>query len=171
MAFQRNKFYPRVLKDLVNRSTVGMYFYLVITLIVLSVNGFYKRHPGFSALFFVAMLIIAGFRIFQFYHFRRLNEFNEEFVILLLNLDTEETLNLAEQIRSEMENLRFPFEGQHISATVSLGAASCIPGKQSQKEDFLKTADEALYRAKSLGRNHVIFSDKTVNPPDPETHN
>jgi len=74
--FKRNRINRRVINDLKNRSTVGMYFYLAVTLGVLSVDGFYQRHPGFSAVFLAAMVFIAVFRISHFYLYDRFERIN-----------------------------------------------------------------------------------------------
>jgi len=76
MTFKRHRINRRVIEDLKNRSTIGMYFYLAVTVAVLSVDGFYKRHIGFSILFLMAMLFIAVFRISHFYFYSRINKIN-----------------------------------------------------------------------------------------------
>ncbi|MDY6904247.1 MAG: GGDEF domain-containing protein [Thermodesulfobacteriota bacterium] len=76
--FQRYKINRRVLEDLAYRSMPGMYFYIVGTVVVLTVDGFYKRHVKFSIIFLVAMLLISVFRLGQFYFFNRLNRLNRK---------------------------------------------------------------------------------------------
>ncbi|MEZ4549609.1 MAG: hypothetical protein R2874_03775 [Desulfobacterales bacterium] len=49
MAFKRHQINRRVIDDLKNRSTIGMYFYLAITIAVLATDDFYKNHVMFSA--------------------------------------------------------------------------------------------------------------------------
>ncbi|MEZ4566359.1 MAG: hypothetical protein R2860_05140 [Desulfobacterales bacterium] len=44
MAFKRHQINRRVIDDLKNRSTIGMYFYLAITIAVLATDDFYKNH-------------------------------------------------------------------------------------------------------------------------------
>ena len=72
MAFERHRINRRVIDDLKVRSTMGMYFYIVITLVVLIVNGFYERHPVFSAVFMTTMIGVAVFRILHFHLFDRI---------------------------------------------------------------------------------------------------
>jgi diguanylate cyclase (GGDEF)-like protein len=56
---------------------------------------------------------------------------------------------VAERIRSSCSLSQLK-----ISHTVSIGLATTASVKDSVR-DMLKRADEALYRAKSLGRNRV----------------
>ncbi|MBS0013162.1 MAG: GGDEF domain-containing protein [Desulfobacterales bacterium] len=81
----------------------------------------------------------------------------EEFVVLAFNMGPKETLQLAETIREKIETMRISYQNSQLQITISLGAAYCRPGKNDQKEEFLKKADDALYRAKNEGRNRVVF--------------
>jgi len=74
MAFKRHQINRRVIDDLKNRSTIGMYFYVLVTIAVLSVDGFYKNHLSFSVFFLCAMLIVAVFRIFHHHLFDKINK-------------------------------------------------------------------------------------------------
>lgn len=76
MEFKRHRINRRVINDLKNRSTIGMYFYLAVAMGVLSVDGFYQRHPFFSAVFLGAMAFIAVFRIAHFYLFDKIERIN-----------------------------------------------------------------------------------------------
>lgn len=74
MAFQRYHINKRVIDDLKNRSTIGMYFYIIVTFGVLANDGFYKKHFVFSAFFMTAMLFIAIFRISHHYLFDKIKK-------------------------------------------------------------------------------------------------
>jgi diguanylate cyclase (GGDEF)-like protein len=74
MAFKRHQLNRRVIDDLKNRSTIGMYFYLIVTISVLTVDGFYKKHILFSVFFLVAMLFIAVFRIVHHHLFDKMSK-------------------------------------------------------------------------------------------------
>jgi diguanylate cyclase (GGDEF)-like protein/PAS domain S-box-containing protein len=82
----------------------------------------------------------------------------EEFAVILPNTNLEGTEYVAEQIRLQIEALEIP----HINSptdlyiTLSLGIASCIPDKRHNFSSLIFSADTALYRAKSLGRNRVV---------------
>ncbi|MCB1773940.1 MAG: sensor domain-containing diguanylate cyclase [Gammaproteobacteria bacterium] len=84
----------------------------------------------------------------------------EEFAVLLPQTDAGSATQLAEQIRQEVASEAIPVEGQgEIAVTVSIGVAafegSSEPDADPSGERLLAAADEAVYRAKSAGRNQV----------------
>ena len=87
----------------------------------------------------------------------------EEFVILLPNVDKDDTYKLAETIRKQVDESVFKIirdlsqnrEEVDVHMTVSAGVAS-IPGDASDAKDLLRNADRALYLGgKQAGRNRV----------------
>ena len=79
----------------------------------------------------------------------------EEFVMLLPATDLDGVLKVAESIRHHVQYAKFWFEDQRIPVTVSLGVHVCIPPLHATPENLMHKADEALYQAKSKGRNRV----------------
>lgn len=77
----------------------------------------------------------------------------EEFVVLLNNTDEKGALRLAERIRRNVEKEGFVCGGQVIHMTLSAGIAELQ--KQDVETRLFERADQALYRAKSDGRNCV----------------
>jgi diguanylate cyclase (GGDEF)-like protein len=74
----------------------------------------------------------------------------EEFVVVVEGQDLQKANHLAEQLRTLVEvNELAP---QH-PVTISLGVAELRHGESA--EDWLRRADEALYRAKRAGRNAI----------------
>ncbi len=51
-----------------------MYFYMLVTIGVLTVEGFYKKHAAFSVCFMTAMLLIAVFRISHHYLYDKIEK-------------------------------------------------------------------------------------------------
>ncbi|MFO7840107.1 MAG: GGDEF domain-containing protein [Desulfosalsimonadaceae bacterium] len=78
MGFQRQRINRRVIEDLKTRSTVGMYFYIAVTLAVLSVDGFYRRHSTFSLVFLCVMSLVSIFRILHSHLFDRLEKIHRK---------------------------------------------------------------------------------------------
>ena len=78
----------------------------------------------------------------------------EEFVIILHNVDKYNAYEIAERIRGEIEETSFEEIGIPEKVTVSFGISS-FPEDGEELTDLLIKADQALYQAKSLGRNRV----------------
>lgn len=74
----------------------------------------------------------------------------EEFVILVHNSDIRTGCELAEKIRSRIEENSFPQIG---AMTCSFGVARFYP--EDSAETVIKRADDAMYAAKQAGRNRV----------------
>jgi diguanylate cyclase (GGDEF)-like protein len=78
----------------------------------------------------------------------------DEFVILMPNTTVEGGRVTAERCRRSVAATHW----ERRSVTVSIGAASIRPGMRA--EDLIVDADEALFRAKSGGRNRVQQASK-----------
>jgi len=81
----------------------------------------------------------------------------EEFAVLLPETDRKSGEIVADEIRVSVEN--YPFAGRETQpfgkVTISIGVAE-FPADSSDSKSLLKTADEALYLAKKMGRNQVV---------------
>jgi diguanylate cyclase len=77
----------------------------------------------------------------------------EEFVLLMPGTSLKDGIGLMERLRAAIEACPFHFKGQRVTVTVSSGVAAFRSAEQSAV--VLKRADQALYRAKSAGRNQV----------------
>lgn len=89
----------------------------------------------------------------------------EEFAILLIDSDPAHTGQLAERLRSGIEELEITTEAGTLKVTASFGFA-VLTGDQlanARLDDILLRADKALYRAKGNGRNRVERDD-TLSP-------
>ncbi|MFA3791633.1 diguanylate cyclase [Aliiglaciecola sp. SL4] len=78
----------------------------------------------------------------------------EEFVVLLPETNAENSMIVAERIRSGCEDLLPLYEGNEIPFTVSIGIAEFSVTYQDHMV-WLEKADQALYRSKKGGRNRV----------------
>ncbi|NLM45113.1 MAG: GGDEF domain-containing protein, partial [Clostridiales bacterium] len=81
----------------------------------------------------------------------------EEFAAVLKNASLEEAKMVAEKFRETVAKRKVVYGEQEISFTISIGVAS-IGGNTdiNDIEIILKMADDALYKAKSKGRNCVV---------------
>jgi len=73
----------------------------------------------------------------------------EEFIIILPNKDLDMTYELAEKVRKEIEGYKFE---KTMKLTVSIGLNQY---KNQHSIEFIKEADDLLYRAKQNGRNRI----------------
>lgn len=79
----------------------------------------------------------------------------EEFVIVLPNTDLDAAEKSANRLREAVQNLEIEHRKSSVCSTVtiSIGVASLVPSQQTNKEDLVEMADNALYAAKHGGRN------------------
>jgi diguanylate cyclase (GGDEF)-like protein/PAS domain S-box-containing protein len=111
-----------------------------------SVNDTYGHDVGDSVLQTIAKILRSHIRITDIVG----RWGGEEFIIICNNTNLDNSKILAEHIRQIIENTKFDKLG---TKTISLGLS------QFQKDDDLKTifkrADDALYEAKTTGKNKV----------------
>lgn len=82
----------------------------------------------------------------------------EEFTLILTDADHAQARERAEAIRKATSELVVRYRaGTLPPATVSIGVAT-YPEHGATPEALLRLADQALYRAKQLGRNVVVSS-------------
>jgi two-component system cell cycle response regulator len=80
----------------------------------------------------------------------------EEFVLILPETSQDGGIIFAERIRESIE--RYPFDAssdEPLHLTASIGVATFPSPRVESTDDLFARADEALYRAKSGGRNQV----------------
>lgn len=80
----------------------------------------------------------------------------EEFVVILPYVEYDNALNLAEQVRLRIEAHEMEADGHRVSVTVSAGVATARLADAPDPRELVGAADEALYKAKSAGRNRVV---------------
>lgn len=79
----------------------------------------------------------------------------EEFAIILPETDIEDTMIVAERLRISIERNHFiAADDTEASVSISLGASQ-YPVHSAECEGLIMTADLAMYRSKSQGRNRA----------------
>lgn len=87
----------------------------------------------------------------------------EEFAALLPLANAQAAADTAERLRLAVEALQIRLDdGATLRLTVSIGVTR-LGGRSASVEDLLIEADEALYQAKSDGRNRVVSHPPTAN--------
>lgn len=82
----------------------------------------------------------------------------EEFALLLPGMSAEIAMVRANQWRSTFAERTVLFGGVSIQSTISIGVA-VYPNHGESMEALIQGADQALYRAKTQGRNRVVLFD------------
>ncbi len=88
----------------------------------------------------------------------------EEFALVLYAPSGNDPGALPEQIRRDIMLEGLPHADSDAASviTVSVGSAIAEPGTKRSLAGLIQTADEALYRAKQIGRNRVLHIDSGV---------
>ena len=88
----------------------------------------------------------------------------EEFMVLLPGTVLDAGVTFAKRARQEVETHKFEYEGGTLNCTISAGVAAFPHPGIHNRQHLLKAADDALYVAKSTGRNRVVrFADPEFN--------
>lgn len=92
----------------------------------------------------------------------------EEFVALLPEAGLSTATRVGRRICAAVEQTPWQEQGSPIRCTVSVGAASCPPPGRCQPSTIMQRADQALYKAKKMGRNRVEHEEASACPWDGE---
>ncbi len=82
----------------------------------------------------------------------------EEFLVILPACSTPELGMVAERMRTHVSERPIVTSAGPINVTMSFGTAVYGPGVERDADKLIKTADDALYLAKTSGRNRVVTS-------------
>ncbi len=115
------------------------------------VNDTYGHDVGDSILIDLAGIFLANVRESDLV----VRYGGEEFLIILLDTDSESALAVAEKIRKAVEDHQFKAGNITLNKTISVGLAD-FPNDGQAFWQVLKFADVSLYAAKEQGRNQVI---------------
>ncbi|WP_434929849.1 GGDEF domain-containing protein [Shewanella sp. HL-SH5] len=79
----------------------------------------------------------------------------EEFLFFLANVTKDEAIAIANSLRQHIAQLTFECNNEAIQCTTSIGIYHAFSSSGLEKE--IDSADQALYKAKSNGRNCVVL--------------
>jgi diguanylate cyclase (GGDEF)-like protein len=84
----------------------------------------------------------------------------EEFAVVSKRADKSAAMQIAEKLRSTIEDEEFCIDEQIIPMTVSIGVSTLTRDAESN-DDFIlyRQADDAVYASKAAGRNYVTHYD------------
>ena len=150
----------RSITNRLNEAQQNMYDYALVLLDLdhfKKVNDHYGHEVGDQVLQRIAKILKHGLREHD-----TVGRFGgEEFILILRENNLQRAIDIAERCRRDIANHVIELtDGQHIQITASFGVA--LSQAQFSKEDIIRLADEALYRAKADGRNVVHFTDTAL---------
>jgi len=97
----------------------------------------------------------------------------EEFAVILPSVATPDAQGMAKGLLIALEQLNIPHPSSSISKqlTLSVGIATSHQGHLTEKDQLINAADQALYQAKTNGRNQVAwFKEQTPLPKTQPPH-
>lgn len=86
----------------------------------------------------------------------------EELLVILPGCQAECAEGQAERMRTVIESTPLTLGEEPYQLTCSFGVTWAEPGKAHSPEALIRTADDALYRAKRAGRNRVVAIETPV---------
>lgn len=118
-----------------------------------TINDTYGHHAGDEVLKNMVEIMIEttkpnGGRVYRYG--------GEEFLILFPEADEKELELQLEALREKIENSLLNIDGKDIRYTISIGVG--LAKDYESHEELTKKSDEAVYQAKSEGRNRVVFA-------------
>lgn len=82
----------------------------------------------------------------------------EEFAVILPHTNAEGAMQVAQTIRNQIKALRILHAQSPAGyVSISLGVSVTLPRPQDSVEKLIRSADLALYKAKSLGRDRAVL--------------
>jgi diguanylate cyclase (GGDEF)-like protein len=151
--FNRRFFEMRILEELERARR----YHLALTIMMIDLDGFKSLNDEFGHLLGdEALRQMAAIFSEQMRKADVVCRFGgDEFAILLPETSGQNAQRAAEKLRRTVAGWSFP--GVPRPMTVSVGIAS-FPEHGASRDELIKTADDALYRAKQEGRNRVVLS-------------
>ncbi|MBF0258117.1 MAG: diguanylate cyclase [Desulfamplus sp.] len=116
-----------------------------------NINDTYGHQAGDQILKNVATICMDAFRVNDL--FGRIG--GEEFAALLPETTFDDAKIVAERVRQNVEDFSLKTEGKQLACTISIGISSLTDKNYQTLDLLMKQADDALYLAKSSGRNCI----------------
>jgi diguanylate cyclase (GGDEF)-like protein len=91
----------------------------------------------------------------------------EEFVVALPGATAQQAADTAAALMAAVKAAQIPHGASPVSnvITISLGVATGHPNASDDRGHLIRLADQALYRAKHLGRNRIVMTEMNGSNP------
>ena len=149
-AYNRN-----YLRDFIKNNNLNNYQIMMIDIDYFKkINDTYGHKAGDLVLSEMAHIIKHEIR----YHDEFIRFGGEEFLLFVHNKNEQLSIayEIAQRLRTTIENKIFVYENINIKLTISIGI-NCSPKTFKNIHEAIKYADKMLYQAKKSGRNKVVF--------------
>jgi diguanylate cyclase (GGDEF)-like protein len=90
----------------------------------------------------------------------------EEFTVLIAGAMPEQSVKIAERIRSGASQQAVRIDQTIVRVTLSLGLAYMDPDQDLSLDELINRADQAMYAAKQQGRDRVVVWTENNQTPD-----
>lgn len=153
--FNRRQFLAMVSHELEIAARLGLSMSLIMYDLdhFKDVNDTYGHVAGDYVLCAVANIVKSQLRSYDI--FARYG--GEEFVIFSTGNEPIDLPAFADRLRSSIEKAELVYDGKPIKITASFGAVNVKP--KTKFADAIREVDTAMYRAKTMGRNHVVVAE------------
>lgn len=117
-----------------------------------TINDAYGHAVGDTVIATVGTLLRQHFRITD-----KLGRYGgEEFTLVFPDCNVDQAYKLVNRLREDFADIKFASDGEPFNCTLSAGVADNRQFPKDTAEALLEKADQALYSAKSDGRNRVV---------------
>ncbi|WP_196137126.1 sensor domain-containing diguanylate cyclase [Aliikangiella sp. G2MR2-5] len=155
--YNRRLFYKSIIDEQKRASRSNAY----LALLMLDLDHFKELNDNLGHLYGDEVLVALAKLLHT--RFRRLGDYvfrigGEEFVALLTCQNAEEAVAIAESIRTDVLDLDYVHPNNEGTGklSISIGLKIVAPNEPIDHEEIFRQADQALYQAKTHGRNQVV---------------
>jgi diguanylate cyclase (GGDEF)-like protein len=82
----------------------------------------------------------------------------EEFIVVIKDIDSQKAADIANKIRTSIEQTSLFIKDVQLKLTATIGTCSLSCDQVSSIEHWVDVADQALYEGKREGRNRVVVA-------------
>ncbi|WP_418185969.1 diguanylate cyclase [Aliarcobacter vitoriensis] len=147
------RFFDEIVRKEINRARrMNKNFILMM----IDIDNFKKYNDTFGHLYGDNILKKVAIVLKRFT--KRANDFafrlgGDEFSIISMDFDKDKILIYSNKIKEEITKLKFK---NNICITISIGVYILEQNEKTSLKEIFKFSDEALYKAKNLGKNQVV---------------